>query len=201
MMKQNGILLVAIFLLAVLTVGAVSASDTNSTSRDLSLPENNIDVISGDDDYDEDVEFDDEDEEIDDEFDDEDYEDDEGDEGDDDGDWLEYLFDWEADGGIYYLDDDALIASLTLPEDAAGELNVWIDDSFFDNFPLTRGHAEITLGDLDFKNETGAHDLILIYSESDYYVEEYFGTVYIVDFKLPRLVEAVDFLDCFLGIH
>ena len=80
-MRYNRILLVAIFLLAVLTVGAVSASDTNSTSPDLSLPENSIDVISDDDDGDFEDDFD--------EDDDEDFEDEDDDEeeDEDDGDW------------------------------------------------------------------------------------------------------------------
>ena len=184
-MRHNRILLVAIFLLAVLTVGAVSASDTNSTSPDLSLPENSIDVISDDDDGDFEDDFD--------EDDDEDFEDEDDDEeeDEDDGDWEEYTIDWEADSAIYYLNNKAPIASMTLPEDAAGELEVWKDEKFFANFPLTKGHVEITLGDLDFKNEIGHHDLILTYAEGDYFVEQYFGTVNVVDYEFTMPQKSV----------
>lgn len=184
-MRHNRILLVAIFLLAVLTVGAVSASDTNSTSPDLSLPENSIDVISDDDDGDFEDDFDEDDDE---DFEDED---DDEDEDEDDGDWEEYTIDWEADSAIYYLNNKAPIASMTLPEDAAGELEVWKDEKFFANFPLTKGHVEITLGDLDFKNEIGHHDLILTYAEGDYFVEQYFGTVNVVDYEFTMPQKSV----------
>lgn len=168
-MRLDKILVAGIFLMAILTIGAVSASDNNLTDQDFSLAETDGNVVSdyedGEDDY-------------------------EPDEGPDDGDeiWEEYAISWEVNGPVYYMDNDTPIASLTLPKDASGSLEVWKDGMFFANFPLVKGYVKLTLGDLEFKNQTGIHNLILTYAEGDYYVEQYCEDFQIVDyeFKAPK---------------
>lgn len=168
-MRLDKILLMAIFLMAILTLGAVSASDNNLTNQDLPLAETDDIVVS---DYEDDNE--------------DDYEPDEG--PDDDEIWEEYAISWEVNGPVYYMDNGAPIASLKLPQDAAGNLEVWKDGQFFANFPLTKGYVKLTLGDLKFHNQTGMHNLILTYAEGDYYVEQYSEDLQIVnyEFKTPK---------------
>jgi hypothetical protein len=81
-----------------------------------------------------------------------------------------------------------LIASLRLPEDAIGDLEVWDSGNFIANFPLNEGCAKVTLGDLKFKNPIGKHRLLFSYVEEDYYVENLDGELNIVsyEFKKPQ---------------
>lgn len=171
-MKINRILLFGL-LLAVLTISAVSASDTNITSEDFSSVPDGETVLSDLDDK----EADDTDDEEEDEGDDEEFE--------------EFFIDWEAEENIYHLNNDAVIAALILPEDAEGCLEVYEDADLIGSFPLTKGHAEVTLGDLNFQNKLGKHYLMISYSEWDYYVESIDGDINVIDYEFKKPIKSV----------
>lgn len=191
-MKINKIILASILLLAILTLGAVSASDNNLGSDSLSLHDDSDDAVSdvydieedndGDGDGDDDGEGEDEGEDEGDE-DGEDEGDDEGEEdGEDDGE--EYIITSPESENIYYLDTDVIITTLELPNDAIGNLTVYEDEKLLGRISLIDGYAVVTLGDLSFENLIGAHYLTFEYeSDDDYYVESLETPIIIVDYE------------------
>ncbi|MBE6498664.1 MAG: hypothetical protein E7Z81_10440 [Methanobrevibacter sp.] len=182
------------FLVIVLSIGAVSASDDN---QDLSAGSEIItdDVLSDDGVVNDDFEDYDED------FEDDDYLDE------DDGDSYQINVN-EAAEYVYYL-DDVEIASLTLPSDAYGYVAAYDggydEGDFIAMFPLKQGHVSIKLSDLQFPEETrlGTHFLEFIYEADDYYVDDGDVIVNIIDyeFKAPETVFLGEDAKYILDLH
>lgn len=160
-MKIDNMFIISLILLAILSIGVVSASDN------LALNENNsLSVIEEDDDFD----YDDLD----------DWQDDDA-----------YQMDVNVEDNFVYYEDDISLVNLTLPADAKGNLEVYErdyedNDVYLSEFPLTKGHVEVMLSQLPFDEDClfGFHDLIFIYDGDDYRVMDDRCFITLVDYEL-----------------
>ena len=192
-MKIKKIFLVCLILLAILSVGAVSANGDIASADDLSIQSD--DALSAVDEWD----------------DSDDWYDDSEDEDDDD---------WEVDedeiiievneelGPVYYM-DDAVIASLTLPSDAYGNLSVFEGDydtgDYLAGVELVNGFAQVSISDLNFAEDEfiGDHILTFVYEGDDYAVTDGEMVLSIVDYEFtgPKSVALGESATFILNLH
>lgn len=147
-MKLNKILIATLLLLAILSIGVVSASDTDDSSY---LSSSDDAIIAADD-------FDDGD----------DWEDDDGDDDDDEDEDL-YVFSNVDGENIYYTADNTEIAYLKdLPSTAAGSFSIFEGDCQLATKTVVNGKASFILSELEFPlNLIGDHDLYAQYDDGD----------------------------------
>lgn len=169
-MKFNKILMATLLILAILSIGAVSASDSDDSSYLSSSDDNIID----DDDWD-DEEWEDDD----------DWEDDDGEDWEDDEDEDLYVFSDVDVGNIYYTEGNTVIAYLKdLPSNATGTFSIIEGGFTIATKTVVNGNANFTLSELDFcYSIIGDHDLYAKYDDGD---DIYGKSIYItvVDYKL-----------------
>lgn len=193
-MKAKKIFLIGLILLAILSIGAVSASADIASSDAGSLSD-------ADDDG----------------WDDEDFEDDEDEYWDDDDDfwdgtWDENAYNIDIDedlSHVYYM-ENPVIASLTLPKDAYGNLTAFDGDyetgDYLGEFPLVNGYAEVKMHDLVFEDEEdflGDHIIYLVYEGDDYSVNDAEMVISIVDYELtgPTNINLAETATYTLDLH
>ena len=170
-------------LLAILTVGAVSASDSINSDDSQLLSSSESDVIS-EDDFDDD--FYDDDWGEDDDDDDDDWEDDDSDDEEEEEEDLYVFSDVDADL-IYYGDANTVIAYLKdVPSDETGSLSIYECEGgkLLAVKTVQNGKASIKLADLNFTSEdVGYYELFAELNGANIYDNK---TIYIsfVDYKL-----------------
>ena len=169
--------LVAMVLIAVLSIGAVSASDISGPDNLTS--DDGISLLSEDDYYGEDYPNDDDS--------DVNYTEDGGD---------EIVVSDNLDN-IYYLDNDTVIARLRLEDDAGGSLEAYLGDPEYATLiasrPIIDGYGELRLVDFNFPEGefVGTHYITFIYTGDVYYVEPYPTLMTIVDYEFIAPETAV----------
>ena len=197
-MKINKIFLLGLILMAMLSVAAVSAEDNMALNDDESLSA--ADDTLAIDEWDDDDWIDD---------DDEDYDEDEDEDEDDDWDEDAYFVEVNDNlGSIYYL-NDAVIASLTLPEDAYGNLAAFEGDydsgDYLGEFKLVKGFVEVRLSDLNLGADEliGDHYFSFVYEGDDYEVIDGEIVINIVDYELkgPSTINLGESATYTLDLH
>lgn len=178
-MKFNKILIATLLILAILSIGAVSASDSDDSSY---LSSSDYNIVA-DDDLDDDWE--DDDWEDDSEDDDEDWEDDEDED--------RYVFSDVDAENIYYTENDTVIAYLKdLPSTATGTFSIIEGDFLIATKTVVNGQASFKLSELNFPlNLIGDHDLYAKYVDGE---DTYGKSIHIsvIDYKIiPQTTNVV----------
>ena len=173
-LRFNKIIVATLLLLAILTIGAASASENvySDDSTDV--------AVLGDDDLDEDFDDDDFD---DDDFDDDDFDDDDFE--DEDGPEDKYVFSDVENDIIYYSDGNKVITYLAdLPQTATGTFSIYEGDNLLATKTVQNGKESFMLSELNFgSGSLGDHELYAIYDDG---INTYEKLVYlnIVDYKI-----------------
>ena len=213
-MKFNKIIVVALLLLAILTIGAVSASDNLDSDDSSYVSTVDGDVVSDvddDDDWSDDDDWDDDDDD-DDDWDDDDWDDDDDDDDDwDDDDWdddddddeelddeenvkknIHVFSDIESEN-VYFEDGDTIIAYLkNLQPNAVGNFSIYEYDDLLATTLIT-DKTSFKLSDLNFTSDiVGTHEFIAKYHDGQYVYKKTFYVTFI-DYKIIAPTSDVSF--------